>query len=75
MVQGLRVVFSPRPESPLGYAYRVPDKGARGTVTSSRTAEGVRTYIGGPRGLVYVEWDPGLVCCVSIRDLTLEPDE
>jgi len=74
MVEGLRVVFSPHSGSPHGYDYRVPDKGARGTVISSRTAEGMRTYVGGLRGLVYVEWDPdGLVCCVSIRDLTLEP--
>jgi hypothetical protein len=76
MVQGLRVVFSPHPASGIGYTYRVPENGSRGTVTSSRTPGGVRTYIGGPRGLVYVKWDPdGLVCCVSIRDLTLEPDE
>jgi hypothetical protein len=34
----------------------------------------VRTYLYGPEGgLVYVQWDAdGLVCCVSMRDLTLE---
>ena len=77
MVRGLRVVFSPNPVSRALYSYRVPEPGARGTVTAAHTAEGLRTYVMGPAGgLVFVEWDgDGLVCAVSMRDLTLEPDE
>jgi hypothetical protein len=77
MVRGLRVVFNPSPASWARYSYRVPDPGARGTVTTVRTAEGPRTYLVGPAGrLVYVRWDgDGLVCGVSMRDLKLEPAE
>jgi hypothetical protein len=75
MVQGLRVVFSPNPGSRVPYSHPVPEPGTRGTVTAVRAAGGLRTYLVGPGGgLVYVEWDAdGLVCCVSMRDLTLEP--
>jgi hypothetical protein len=75
MVQGLRVVFTPNPSSRVPYSYAVPEPGTRGTVTAVRAAGGLRTYLAGPGGgLVYVEWDAdGLVCCVSMRDLTLEP--
>ena len=77
MVRGLRVVFSPNPVSCVLYSYGVPEPGARGTVTTARTAGGLRTYLDGPGGgLVYVEWDgDGLVCGVSMRDLKLEPAE
>ena len=77
MVRGLRVVFSPNPASRALYSYRVPDPGARGTVTAAWTAGGLRTYLVGPGGgLVYVRWDgDGLVCGVSMRDLKLEPGE
>jgi hypothetical protein len=77
MVKGLRVVFSPNPASGALYSYRVPEVGARGTVTAVRTAGSIRTYIAGAgAGLVYVEWDgDGLVCAVSLRDLKLEPAE
>lgn len=74
MVQGLRVVFAPTTQ--LKYPHRVPTAGAHGTVTAARTAEGFRTYLYGPGGgLVFVRWDPdGMVCAVTMRDLTLEPD-
>ena len=77
MVKGLRVVFSPNPASGMLYSYRVPEAGARGTITAARIGGSVRTYIAGPgAGLVYVEWDgDGLVCAVSLRDLKLEPAE
>ena len=76
MVQGLRVVFSPNPASRLLYSDPAPDSGARGTVTAARTSSGLRTYLDGPGGgLVYVAWDDGLVCGVSMRDLKLEPAE
>jgi len=77
MVQGLRVVFSPNPGSCVPYSYPVPEPGTRGTVTAVHAAGGLRTYLAGPgSGLVYVEWDAGgLVCCVSMRDLKLEPAE
>jgi len=77
MVKGLRVMFSPNPASGMLYTYRVPETGARGTITAVRTAGSVRTYIPGPgAGLVYVEWDgDGLVCAVSLRYLKLEPSE
>ena len=70
-------VFSPNPDSRALYSYRVPDPGARGTVTAVRTAGGRRTYLHGPGGgLVYVRWDrDGLVCGASMRDLRLEPAE
>jgi hypothetical protein len=75
MVRGLRVVFNPNPASRALYSYRVPCPGTRGTVTTTRTAWGQRTYLVGPGGgLVYVRWDgDGLVCGVSMRDLKLEP--
>jgi hypothetical protein len=71
------VLGSPNPASQIVYSYRVPEAGARGTITAVRTAGSVRTYIPGPgAGLVYVEWDgDGLVCAVSLRDLKLEPAE
>ena len=77
MVQGLRVVFSPNPASRALYSYRVPDPGARGTVTAAWTVEGLRTYLVGPGGgFVYVRWDgDGQVCGVAMRDLKLEPAE
>lgn len=77
MVKGLRVMFSPNPASGMLYTYRVPETGARGTITAVRTGGTVRTYIPGPgAGLVYVEWDgDGLICAVSLRDLKLEPAE
>ena len=77
MVRGLRVVFSPNPGSRALYSYRVPEPGAHGTVTAVQTAGGLRTYLVGPSGpVVYVRWDgDGLVCCVSMRDLKLEPVE
>ena len=77
MVKGLRVVFSPNPASLALYSYRVPERGAHGTVTAVRTAGGVRTYFDGPAGgLVYVRWDGhALVCGISMRDLKLEPTE
>jgi hypothetical protein len=77
MVKGLRVIFSPNPVSRVMYSYRVPDTGARGTVTAARTAGGMRTYMDGPGGgLVFVEWDTdGFVCGISMRDLKLEPAE
>ena len=77
MVQGLRVVFSPNPASRALYSYRVPDPGARGTVSAARTAGGLRTYLVGPGGgFVYVRWDgDGQVCGVAMRDLKLEPAE
>ncbi len=77
MVRGLRVVFSPNPASRVLYSYRVPEPGARGTVTAAWTAGRLRTYLVGPGGpLVYVRWDGGgLVCCVSMRDLKVEPAE
>ena len=77
MVRGLRVVFSPNPVSLALYSYRVPEAGARGSVTAAHTAGGLRTYLDGPGGgLVFVEWDgDGLVCAVSMRDLKLEPAE
>ena len=67
MVRGLRVVFSPNPASCMLYSYRVPEAGARGTITAVRAAGGIRTFIpGAGAGLVYVEWDgAGLVCAVS----------
>lgn len=75
MVRGLRVVFSPNPASLLLYSDGVPVAGTRGTVTAIHTTGGLRTYLAGPRGgIVYVKWDSGgLVCGVSMRDLTLEP--
>lgn len=77
MVRGLRVVFSPNPVSLALYSHRVPEAGARGSVTAAHTAGGLRTYLDGPGGgLVFVEWDrDGLVCAVSMRDLKLEPVE
>ena len=77
MMRGLRVVFSPDPASGAPYAHRVPEAGAHGTITAARTTGGFRTYLDGPGGgLVFVEWDPdGLVCCVSMLDLKLEPDD
>ena len=77
MVRGLRVVFSPNPASRLLYSYRVPVLGTRGAVSAIHTIGGLRTYLAGPGGgLVYVEWDAGgLVCGLSMRDLTLEPAE
>jgi hypothetical protein len=76
MVRGLRVVFSPNPVSRMLYSYPVPESGARGTVTVARSAGELRTFLGGPDQLVYVEWDgDGLVCGVSMRDLKLEPAE
>jgi hypothetical protein len=74
MVRGLRVVFSPSPDDRATWP-PAPRAGARGTVTAARTPDGLRTYRDGPRGgLVYVRWDAdGLVCGVSMRDLTLEP--
>jgi hypothetical protein len=76
MVRGLRVLFSPNPTSPVAYTYPVPESGARGTVTAARTANGLRTFLGGPHDLVLVEWDgDGLVCGISMRDLKLEPAE
>jgi len=76
VVRGLRVMFSPNPASRMLYSYRVPESGARGTVTAARTPSGLRTYLDGPGGgLVYVEWDDGFVCGVSMRDLKLEPAE
>ena len=76
MVRGLRVVFSPDPASRDAYSYRVPEPGTRGTITSVRLGGGLRTYVDGPGGgLVYVEWDGGLVCGISMRDLKLEPDD
>ena len=75
MVRGLRVVFSPNPVSLALYSYRVPEAGARGSVTAAHTAGGPRTYLDGPGGgLIFVKWDgDGLVCAVSMRDLKLEP--
>jgi hypothetical protein len=75
MVRGLRVVFSPNAEGHAASSPSVPQAGTHGTVTAARAPDGLRTYLDGPRGgLVYVEWDAdGLVCCVSMRDLTLEP--
>jgi hypothetical protein len=75
MVRGLRVVFSPNPAFRDLYSYRLPNPGARGTVTAAWTAGGLRTYLAGPGGgLAYVRWDvDGLVCSVSMRDLKLEP--
>lgn len=75
MVRGLRVVFSPSADSRSASSRSVPQAGTHGTITAARTPDGLRTYLDGPRGgLVYVEWDTdGLVCCVSMRDLTLEP--
>jgi hypothetical protein len=77
MLKGLRVVFSPNAASGARYSYRVPDAGARGTVTAVRTGGSVRTFVAGPGvGLLYVEWDDdGLVCAFSPRDLKLEPAE
>ena len=77
MLRGLRVVFSPNPGFRVLYSYQVPEPGTRGTVPAVRMAGRVRTYIPGPGvGLIYVEWDVNaLVCAVSPRDLTLEPDE
>jgi len=77
MVRGLRVVFSSNQVSLALYPYRVPEPGARGSVTAAPTAGGLRTYLDGPGGgLVFVEWDrDGLVCAVSMRDLKLEPAE
>ncbi len=77
MVRGLRVVFSPNPASRALYSYRVPEPGARGTVTAASTGGGLRTYLVGPGGaLVYVRWDgDGQVCGVAMRDLKLEPAE
>ena len=77
MVQGLRVVFSPHPVAPIPYSYPVPDPGTRGTITAVHATGGLRTYLAGPGGgLVYVAWDADdLVCCVSMRDLKLEPAE
>ena len=76
MVRGLRVMFSPNPASRMLYSHRVPESGTRGTVTAARTPTGLRTYLDGPGGgLVYVAWDDGLVCGVSMRDLGLEPAE
>ena len=74
MVRGLRVVFSPSPDGRATWP-SAPRAGAHGTVTAARTPDGLRTYRDGPRGgLVYVRWDAdGLVCSVSMRDLTLEP--
>ncbi len=74
--QRLVVVFSPNGGEL--YAYRVPDPGARGTVTAARTSTGLRTYLDGPGGgLVFVAWDvpDGLVCAVTMRDLKLEPSD
>jgi hypothetical protein len=77
MVRGLRVVFSPNPASGMLHSYRVPEAGARRTITAVRTARGIRAFIPGPgAGLVYVEWDAaGLVCAISLRGLMLEPAE
>jgi hypothetical protein len=76
MVRGLRVVFRPDPASREPYSYQVPATGARGTITSVRLGGGLRTYVDGPGGgLVYVEWDDGLVCGISLRDLKLEPHD
>ena len=76
MVQGLRVVFSPTPVSRLRY-FRAPEPGTGGTVTAARVDGELRTFLSGPGGgLVYVKWDRGgLVCGVSLRDLTLEREE
>jgi hypothetical protein len=77
MVRGLRVVFSLNPASRALYSYRVLEPGARGTVSAAWTAGRLRTYLVGPSGpVVYVRWDgDGLVGCVSMRDLKLEPAE
>jgi hypothetical protein len=77
MLRGLRVVFSPNPVGRLVYSHHVPEPGTRGTVTAARVAGGLRTYLDGPGGgLVYVQWDAdALVCAVSMRDLTLEPED
>jgi hypothetical protein len=76
MVRGLRVVFSPNATSRELYSYPVPAPGARGTITSVRMGGGLRTYVDGPGGgLVYVEWDDGLVCATSMQDLKVEPDD
>jgi hypothetical protein len=75
MVRGLRVVFSPDAISHAAYSHPTPGAGARGTITSVRLGGGLRTYVDGPGGgLVYVEWDDGLVCGIGMRDLKLEPD-
>ena len=70
------MVFNP---DPLSRGYRsngVPEAGARGTVTAERTASGLRTYLGGPGGLIFVQWDgDSLVSAVSMRDLRLELPE
>lgn len=76
MVRGLRVVFSPNPVARVLYSDRVPEPGARGTVTAVRTAGGLRTYLDGPGGgFVYVEWDGDGLVGVAMRDLKLEPAE
>jgi hypothetical protein len=49
MVRGLRVVFSPNPVSLALYSYRVPEAGARGTVTAAHAAGGLRTYLARPQ--------------------------
>ncbi len=57
---------------------RLPRARTRSARDGDRGQDGrVRTYLVGPGGpLVYVHWDrDSLVCCVSMRDLKLEPEE
>jgi hypothetical protein len=70
-------MFSPMAAARADSEDAAPETGTRGTITAARVGAGLRTYLYGPGGgLVFVEWDStGLVSRVSLRDLTLEPED
>jgi hypothetical protein len=66
----------PQPERGL-YSYRIPDPGARGTVSAAWTARGPTDLPGRAwrrTGVVRLD-GYGRVCGVSTRDLKFEPGE
>jgi len=68
--KGARVRFNPNPASAMLYSYRVPEKGALGTVTTIWLSGKDRTCLPGPGGgLVYVDWDAGFMVGISRYDL------
>jgi hypothetical protein len=74
MVRGLRVVFRPKLASGILYSYRVPDSGARGTVTAAQAPRACRPA-STARAAAWSTWSGTTACGVSTRDLKLEPAE